>query len=68
MEAGVDKLDEAEKVPLDAKGNNVVRKKNLGAPTINKDGVRVTKKGKLDNRVEVVGGQMWSSEDGTVVF
>jgi len=58
LKAGVDKLANAVKVTLGAKGRNVILDKKFGAPTVTKDGVSVAKEIELENPIENMGAQM----------
>src|SRR6202011_3086730 len=55
---GVNKLADAVKVTLGAKGRNVVIEKKFGSPTINKDGATVAKEIELPDALENMGAQM----------
>lgn len=55
---GVNKLTDAVKVTLGAKGRNVVIQYNYNEPHITKDGVTVARSIKLGNNIENVGAQL----------
>ena len=58
LEAGMNKLADAVRVPLGPKGRNVVLDKSFGAPTVTKDGVSVAKEIELKDKFENMGAQM----------
>jgi chaperonin GroEL len=58
MLSGVNKLANAVRVTLGAKGRNVVLEKTFGSPTVTKDGVTVAKEIELEDKFENMGGQM----------
>src|SRR5690606_2689607 len=58
LEAGVDRLADAVKVPLGPKGRNVVLDKKWGAPTITNDGVSIAREVELDDSFENMGAQL----------
>src|SRR5438045_5913419 len=58
LKRGVDRLGEAVKVTLGAKGRNVVIDKKFGSPTVTKDGVTVAKEVELEDEIENMGAQM----------
>src|SRR5438045_4073804 len=55
---GINRLADAVKVTLGAKGRNVVIDKKFGSPTITKDGVTVAKEIELEDKLENMGAQM----------
>ena len=58
LKNGVDKLANAVKVTLGAKGRNVVIDNNFRPPTITKDGVTVAREIELEDPIENMGAQM----------
>src|SRR3979409_934809 len=58
LEAGVNKLADAVKVPLGPLGRNVVLDKKFGAPTITNDGVSIAKEVELEDPFENMGAQL----------
>src|ERR1700694_4185958 len=58
LEAGVNKLADAVKVPLGQKGRNVVIDKKFGAPTITNDGVTIAREVELEDPFENMGAQL----------
>ena len=58
LETGVNKLADAVKVTLGAKGRNVVIGKRWGAPTITNDGVTIAKEIELEDHFENMGAQL----------
>ncbi len=55
---GIEKLAQAVKVTLGPKGRNVVIDKNMGTPTITKDGVTVAKEIDLEDPIENMGARL----------
>ena len=58
LQAGADKLANAVKVTLGAKGRNVIIEKEYGSPHVTKDGVTVAKNIGLPDPVENMGAEM----------
>src|SRR5918997_1519149 len=58
LEAGVDRLGNAVKVPLGPRGRNVVLEKKFGAPTITNDGVSIAREVELEDVFENMGAQL----------
>lgn len=58
MADGINKLADAVKVTLGAKGRNVVIESSFGSPQITKDGVTVARTIHLEDRLENMGAQM----------
>ena len=58
LKRGVDKLAEAGKITLGAKGRKVIISKSFGAPQVTKDGVSVAKEIELEDALEDMGAQM----------
>ncbi len=58
LREGVDKLANAVKVTLGAKGRNVALQKSFGSPQITKDGVTIAKEIDLEDNLEDVGAQL----------
>lgn len=58
LKAGVDKLANAVKVTLGAKGRNVVLDRGFGYPHVTKDGVSVAREIFLEDTVENIGAMM----------
>ena len=53
LEAGVNPLADAVKVPLGPKGRNVVLDKKFGAPTITNDGVSIAREVELEENTVI---------------
>src|SRR3954453_9055530 len=58
LRSGVDKLADAVKITLGAKGRNVVLDKKFGPPTITNDGVTIAKEIELEDPFENMGVQL----------
>lgn len=58
LKAGVDKLANAVKVTMGARGRNVAIQKSFGAQQITKDGVTIAKEIELEDPIENVGAQL----------
>lgn len=58
LKAGADKLADAVKVTLGAKGRNVIIEKEYGIPHVTKDGVTVAKNIALPDPIENMGAEM----------
>lgn len=67
LKNGVDKLANAVKVTLGAKGRNVVIDQPFGPPTITKDGVTVAQAIDLEDPIENMGAQMIKEVAANVV-
>ncbi len=58
LKAGADKLADAVKVTMGARGRNVAIQKSYGSPVITKDGVTIAKEIELDDNLENIGAQL----------
>jgi chaperonin GroEL len=58
LKKGVDKLADAVKVTIGARGRNVVLDKKYGSPTITNDGVTIAKEIELEDPYENMGAQL----------
>jgi len=58
LKKGVDKLADAVKVTIGARGRNVVLDKKYGSPTITNDGVTIAKEVELEDPYENMGAQL----------
>jgi len=58
LKKGVDKLADAVKVTIGARGRNVVLDKKYGSPTITNDGVTIAKEIELEDEYENMGAQL----------
>lgn len=58
LKAGVDKLADAVKVTIGARGRNVVLSRNGGSPVITNDGVTIAKEIELEDEFENMGAQL----------
>ena len=58
LKAGADKLANAVKVTLGAKGRNVIMQQNYGPPYVTKDGVTVANNIELPDEIENMGAEM----------
>lgn len=67
LKVGVDKLADAVKVTLGAKGRNVIIQGNYAAPHVTKDGVTVSRSIDLEDPVESMGAEMVKEVAGKAV-
>lgn len=67
LKAGADKLANAVKVTLGAKGRNVIIQKEYGDPDVTKDGVTVANNIALPDPVENMGAQMFRQASQTAL-